>query len=167
MTDSRFKPETLHPDYVEFLPEWDRIDDAAGGETVVKARNNGKAYLTPTMGMSVGEFKLYVHLARFLPAIGKTLVAYNGLIHRKVGVLSNHEQVSQELLTKLLENFSRKGQSIEDFAEELTANYSKFKRGGVLTEYSSPVILKNLKILADFHTHGSSKPVRLLIGDQQ
>jgi hypothetical protein len=152
MASSKFKPDTLHPDYVTFIQEWERIEDASNGEAAVKAKDNGRAYLTPTMGMSTAEFRLYVHLARFLPAIGKTLQAYNGLIHRKQGVLSGHESVSDELIKKLLNNFSRKHQTIDDFADELTLNYSKFKRGGALTEY--PKVEKQPKNLKEFEDSG-------------
>jgi len=152
MTSDKFKPDTLHPDYVQYVNEWERVEDASSGEAAVKAKNNGRAYLTPTMGMSAAEFRLYVHLARFLPAIGKTLQAYNGLIHRKPGVLSGHEKLAADLLQKLLNNFSRKHQTIEDFAEELTLNYSKFKRGGVLTEY--PKVEEQPKNLKEFEDTG-------------
>jgi len=148
MADSRFKPETLHPDYATFLSEWERIEDSADGEAAVKSKKGGRAYLTPTMGMSASEFKLYVHLARFLPAIGKTLQAYNGLIHRKAGVFSGTESIPEETLKKLTNNFSRKGETLEDFAETLTDNYSKFKRGGVLTEY--PEVKEQPRTLKEF-----------------
>lgn len=73
--------EFAHPDYVHYLPDWDKIRDCLKGERAIK--DAGTKYLPRLKAQSQEDYDNYLYRALFFPITGKTVASLVGLATSK------------------------------------------------------------------------------------
>jgi hypothetical protein len=122
----------LHPQYRRYAPLWKRCRDVIeGSDAVKKAR---ELYLKRLPGQSTEAYEHYLERAIFFNVAGKTLELYLSLIFSKAAAIHGIPEESP-----LLADCDLKGNTLEEFMEETTAETLTVGRCGVLVDYSGTI----------------------------
>ncbi|MBX0289713.1 DUF4055 domain-containing protein [Hymenobacter sp. HSC-4F20] len=84
-------PSLKHPDYLDYLPVWQKCGDAIAGQRAIKAR--GKLYLPELIGHEKESNDAYLERASFFNATGRTVEGYVGMAMRKPLTLKGPEAI--------------------------------------------------------------------------
>ena len=122
----------LHPQYRKFAPLWKRCRDVIEGSDAVK--KGRELYLKRLPGQSIDAYEHYLERAIFFNVAGKTLELYLSLIFSKAAAIHGIPEESP-----LLTDCDLKGNTLEEFMEETTAETLTVGRCGVLVDYSGTI----------------------------
>jgi hypothetical protein len=106
---------------------WTRCRDVIKGQAHIKSKST--EYLPKLSGHELNEYQKYLQQALFYNATKRTFKALKGLIFRKKPV------IKADQLQDFVKDCTMSGLSIEDYADEVTAEELKTSRFGVLVEY--------------------------------
>lgn len=122
-----------HPDYVESLPQWTLVEDAAAGERAVKAKK--ETYLPKPNKKDASienqiRYDQYVFRAVYYNATGRTLSALSGMAFTKWP-----EQQIPAQLEPWKEDVSGSGIPLVQHAQLSIGEVLKTGRAGILVDY--------------------------------
>jgi len=122
--------DSLHPEYEQWQPTWEKVRHFSQGEDVVKGKKD--KYLESPSGISAREarFKLYLSMAKFFPAVSRALEGYEGLIFRN----DLNVQVPDAMKGNI-PNITYSGVSINSFARQVFCERMLMGRYGELVDY--------------------------------
>ena len=102
--------QDVSPIYKKYFPKWQKIRDAIAGEDEIKFK--GKIYLPKPSGMDEEDYESYIQRAQFFNAAGRTLDGLDGMLNRKVPIITVPKGME-----KYLDNVDGKGHSLTQFID--------------------------------------------------
>ena len=118
----------LHPDYIYYLEDWEKIRDAISGERRVKEA--GTKYLPPQAGKVDENYKNYKRRAVYVNMVARTVNGLVGTVFRR--------EIKVTGITKkirgMLDNVSIDGHSLNLFSKQLSYEVFSVGRVGVLVD---------------------------------
>ena len=125
---------STHPDYDTWSPKWTKCRDFFSGEDEVKEKKT--AYLRSPSGFkdTSDRYILFLHMAKFFPAVSRTIEGYEGLVFR------NDLQVNignEERLQAVVDNLTYTGVSMNAYARRVLCERILIGRYGELVDYQS------------------------------
>jgi hypothetical protein len=120
-------PDSLHEQYVEFLPVWQKCRDAREGQRAI--RKGGVKYLPSLIGQETAEYNKYRDRANFFNATGRTVEAMSGLVFRKPMTWEVPAAVEP-----WLEDITLSGETLTDFAETCVVETITVARDAILVD---------------------------------
>ena len=130
--------ETKHPDYIKFMPIWEKQRDAVDGTNAIKDKTT--RYLPALNGhykddKSTLNDKYYVYLnyAQWFGATGRTVDGLVGLVFRKEPLIAvNEKQGSLE--ESLVNDFTLANDTLSSFSKEILTEIITVGRVGILID---------------------------------
>lgn len=119
-----------HPEYEYRFPDWELVRTAVDGERAVKAK--GEKFLPKPVGFDQDQYNEYLDRTEFFSATNRTLEGMSGMIFRKPPRISG---ISEAGIDDLVENVTRSGRGLIDFAQEVVNEVLVTGRAGVLVDY--------------------------------
>lgn len=119
---------TLHHEYKEALPSWERCRIAAEGQRAV--HKAGEKFLPRLSGQSDEEYEGYKKRALFYNATGRTVDGLSGLVFRKQPVFN-----IPSMLEYMTQNVDTAGTPLMTFCEEVVEELLVVGRIGLLADY--------------------------------
>jgi hypothetical protein len=131
--------DARHPEYTKWAPKWERCRDAAAGEDEVKER--GETYLPRPSGQKDAEYKAYKTRAYWFNATKRTIDGLSGLIFRREPQID-----APASMTPWLDDVTLSGTSLRDFVASAVDDVVEVGRGGILVDYPSVPVERDLTI---------------------
>lgn len=125
--------DSKHPDYVEYVPDWDRVRDVDRGEKRIK--EEGVKYLPMPSGFTTqadggaAMYEAYKTRAEFLTVLGPMVRGMVGLIHRK-----EPQIIMPDSMIDLWEKATPDGLPLESFHRRITEELLKPGRYAILVD---------------------------------
>lgn len=125
---------TVHKDYNTWRPTWDKCRVFFAGEDAVKKK--GEAYLKApggmdaTKGVGKSRYARFKYMAKFFPAVSRSIEGYEGLVFRNDLAVNVHEN-----LLPVIENMTFTGVSLNAFARRILVERALVGRYGELVDY--------------------------------
>jgi len=127
--------DSLHGEYQENTPLWEKVRDCVKGEHAVKAK--GEIYLPRPAGKIGAKYNAayarYLARARFSNFTGRTAEGLHGSVFSRA---SGQPEGVSESFKDFLKNIDNAGTSIDKFASELSWDVLQTGWGGILADYS-------------------------------
>jgi hypothetical protein len=117
-----------HPQYAEYLPIWEKCEDASCGQREV--HEGGIKYLPKLSDQSDAEYKAYVQRASYFNATGRTVDGLTGMVMRKPPAIEGDAG-----LIAMLEDIDLQGTHINMLCGETLYEVLIKNRFGFLVEY--------------------------------
>jgi hypothetical protein len=134
------KVNTFHPEYVRWLPIWEKCRDVSEGEEAVKDKKT--AYL-PALSGHVDErgwlrrdsgYMEYLADTWFYGATGRTIEGLTGLVFRRPP-----SPKVPDKMTEFMDDVTGSGLSFQGFCESVIEEVQKIGRVGVLVENTNKI----------------------------
>lgn len=142
---------TLHPEYAEWSPRWEQIDDAIAGSEKVKSKRS--TYLRPLSGMlfsgdslnsnfdTLQNYDLYLERARWYAAPTRALVSWLGLVSRRAITLNVDDKLADLVETDI----NGQGVGVSQVMLQLIDGMLRYSRPLLLVDYTKDVNDPNSK----------------------
>ena len=147
--------QTKHPQYSEFVEDWEVMMDTFRGERVIKAA--GQKYLSATSGMVADGFPNIDSIGGKAYTAYKMRALFHGFVDEAVKTLvgiMHHKSATIELpaaLEPMRENATVKGESLEMLLRRINENQLVTGRYGLLLDLpSTPTIEQVLPYIATY-----------------
>lgn len=121
--------ETLHPDYVAQVEEWETVEDVCRGSRCV--RSKGEKYLPKLTGEESGDYEKRKDRATFFNATKRTREALAGMVLRKKPTIERGG-VPEDVLGDITLN----GQDVEDYSRRVIEAAVSKGRSGTFIDWS-------------------------------
>lgn len=118
---------THHPDYDKMIDRWVTCEDVADGQAAIHAK--GTRYLPKLKEEKDDDYKARKCRALFYNATWRTIAGLQGLLFRKQPVIN-----SSSIMDSMIDDITLDGQSLYDFAYDLSEDALEVGRVGVLVD---------------------------------
>lgn len=122
--------ETVNPSYAKYYAIWLKNRDAEEGSDAVKSK--GEVYLPKSSGWDKEYYDNYKKRAVYYNFVSRTINALKGMLFRKSPMVTLPPE-----LEYCVNNVTKDGQGIVDFAQSLVSEIINPSRVGVLVDYPS------------------------------
>src|SRR5687767_1970413 len=120
--------QSQHPEYIHFLPKWERCRDVAAGQDAVHGA--GAKYLPRLKDQEDPEYDAYKMRAVFFNATWRTIDGLRGMIFRRPPKVEVPASVEE-----LLKDVDLQGTPFELFASKTVEEVLTVGRVGILVDY--------------------------------
>ena len=134
-----------HPQYKDYLKQWQRVRDAIKGEDAVKDR--GEKYLPKLDGMQADGYNGYKDRAWFYGATERTVTGLHGAVFRKEGLVELPGR-----LAEMEDNIDNCGTDIHTFAKNLVKELLSVNRFGLLLDLPEEATAASLPFISAYPT---------------
>jgi hypothetical protein len=125
---------SVHADYLERLPQWQRARDVLSGEDRVKAA--GTLYLPRLDSQSDEEYAAYTMRASFFNATARTAEGYVGQIFRKTPVVKLPASGPMAApMTAFVADVDMQGRTLLGYARDIVGEVVSLGRAGTLVDW--------------------------------
>jgi hypothetical protein len=129
-----------HPLYLESMNEWEVVRDTMKGEKAIKSK--GEQYLPKAAGKSREEYTAYTRRVKFKSFVRRTADGLHGEVFKKPPFITGDES---EPFKELLKNVNLEGDSLEQFASDISWDCMQTNWGGILVDYTKSAAMNKLE----------------------